>query len=305
MAEGVRPTFLVIGAPKAGTTSLHRYLNQHPEVFMSAVKEPHAFLPERVWRGWCGPGDQASTSEYIADPAQYEALFRDARHEQARGESSVFYYLYPELIPVIREALPDVRIVALLRDPVRRAFSNWLHLRRDKREPESRFGAALAMERDRLASGWRPFWGYEHQGRYAQHLGPWLDAFGDRMHVMVLEDLKEEPVAQMQELFRFLGVDADFVPDTRARYNISGQVRSDRIRKRLIRRRPLGGLTRYLLPHGTRRWIGYRLQRLNTRYPEVDDASRTSLTDALGPDTAALEARVGRRMPWFASGGPR
>lgn len=270
---------------------------------MSRVKEPHHFLPETVWRAWCGPEDQDSTSDYVPDPADYEALFDEAAPGQLCGESSVFTYLYPELIPVIQERLPDVRIVALLRDPVQRAFSNHLHLLRDGREPLPRFADALDAEQERLAAGWRPFWGYLEQGRYGHHLAPWLEAFGDRMHVMSLEALRDDPVAQMQELFRFLDIDDTVEPDTRARYNITGHARNRTLRRWLRSKRPLGGLTRYLLPHNTRRWIAYKLQRLNTTYPEIEAADRDRLVAALRPDTERLEAMLGRSMPWSTSGG--
>ncbi len=297
----MQPTFLVIGTAKSGTTSLHRYLDQHPDICMSAVKEAFYFLPQATWKAWVGPGDQRLTHQYVTDAAAYEALFAEARPDQARGETSPLYYLYPEIIPHIQAQLPGVRLVVLMRDPVTRAFSNFLHQRREEVEPRRRFERALAEEGSRLAAGWRPFWGYRDQGRYAHHLRPWVDAFGDRIHFMALEDLHRDPVSQMRSLFRFLGVDDAFAPDTRARYNISGEVRSKRVRSRLISKRPLGGLTRYLLPHGTRRWLAYRLQRINTRYPEMRPETRDALIEYFAPDTGLLEEMVGRPMPWISS----
>ena len=109
------PTFFLAGAAKAGTTSLHHYLGEHPDIFMSEVKEPHYFSCEDDgWPRWA-----------VRDRSTYEALFDAAMPGQARGESST-WTLYSEGAPKrIAQAIPDARIIALLRNPPDRAFSNW------------------------------------------------------------------------------------------------------------------------------------------------------------------------------------
>jgi hypothetical protein len=119
------PDFLVIGAPKAGTTALHAALAGHPELFMSPVKEPNFFLtdgpPPR--RGG-GPGDVQTYREHIWRREDYETLFDLAPPGALRGESTPFYLYDRQAQRRIRALIPDAKMIAVLRDPVERAHSN-------------------------------------------------------------------------------------------------------------------------------------------------------------------------------------
>ena len=136
MSRAPRPDFLVIGAPKAGTTALHAALAQHPDVFVSDPKEPKYWLcdgaPPPAWRG---PGDKHSQQEWIWRADRYFPLFAPAAQHQVRGESTPFYLWSRGAHRRIAEDLPDVRLVAVVRDPVDRAYSNWMHLWSDGLEP--------------------------------------------------------------------------------------------------------------------------------------------------------------------------
>src|SRR3954468_14258251 len=106
------PNFLIIGAQKAGTTSLYYYLKRHPDVFMSAVKEPQFFAADFVLGNNGGPGDSAATT--IGGLEDYEGLFADADGHKARGEASTIY-LYDEGSPrAISERVPDMKLIVLL-----------------------------------------------------------------------------------------------------------------------------------------------------------------------------------------------
>jgi hypothetical protein len=209
MTRAPRPDFLIIGAPKAGTTALHAALSQHPDVFMSRPKEPKFWLcdgaPPPAWRG---PGDAHSQLEWIWRADDYAALFEPADDGQVRGESTPFYLWSRGAHRRIAEALPDVRLIAVVRDPIDRAYSNWMHLWCDGLEPVGDFPTAFGLEEERVRAGWAPFWRYGDLGRYGEqlaHLQSWVDP--RRVLVLRYRDLVDDPPAAVDRACRFLGVE--------------------------------------------------------------------------------------------------
>jgi hypothetical protein len=202
------PDFLVIGAPKAGTTALHAALAGHPELFMSAVKEPKFFLndgpPPR--RGG-GPGDVQTYREHVWRREDYEALFEDAPPGSLRGESTPFYLYDRQAQRRIHAVLPGVRMIAVLRDPVERAHSNWTHLWSAGLDPIGDFPAACAAEDRRVAAGWAPFWHYTRLGRYGEQLDHLLRLFPrEQVFVLRYRDLVDSPGSALDAICAFLGV---------------------------------------------------------------------------------------------------
>jgi hypothetical protein len=204
----LRPDALILGAPKAGTSALHAALSGHPEIYASPVKEPKFYLcgeaPPPAFRG---PGDAHSQQEWIWRRSDYEQLFAAAPAGSVRIESTPFYLYDADARRRIAEELPDARLIAILRDPIDRAYSNWMHLWVDGLEPCGDFVDACALEADRIAGGWAPFWHYRRMGRYGEQLG---DLFSrvDRERVLVLRyrELVAEPTATLDRVCRFLGV---------------------------------------------------------------------------------------------------
>jgi hypothetical protein len=165
------PDFLIIGAPKAGTTALHAALATHPVLYMSPVKEPKFFLTEGPppARGG-GPGDIPTWREHVWRREDYEALFAAAPAGRLRAESTPFYLYDPAAQRRIRNLIPDVKMIAMLRDPVERAHSNWTHLWSAGLDPIGDFVKAFADEDRRVAAGWAHFWHYTRLGRYGEQL---------------------------------------------------------------------------------------------------------------------------------------
>jgi len=203
-----QPDFLIIGAPKAGTTALHAALAQHPEVFVSNPKEPKYWLcDDAPPPAWCGPGDAHSQQEWIWRRHEYERLFEPAAEHQVRGESTPFYLWSRGAHRRIAEALPEVRLIAVVRDPIDRAYSNWMHLWSDGLEPVGDFEKAFALQDDRIRAGWAPFWRYQGLGRYGEQLEH-LFKYVDRERVLVLRyrDIVDEPAATVDRTCAFLGI---------------------------------------------------------------------------------------------------
>jgi hypothetical protein len=208
MDRALQPDFLIVGAPKAGTTALHAALAQHPDVFMTSPKEPKFWLcdgaPPPAWRG---PGDAHSQQEWVWREDDYRDLFAPAAHGQVRGESTPFYLWSRGAHRRIGEALPDVRVIAVVRDPIDRAYSNWMHLWCDGLEPEPDFAEAFARETSRVRAGWAPFWRYRELGLYGEQLAH-LQRYVDPARVLVLRyrDIVDDPPAAVNRASRFLGI---------------------------------------------------------------------------------------------------
>jgi Sulfotransferase family len=201
------PDFFVIGVPKAATTALHVALARHPELFMSRVKEPKFFLTEGPPPARGGPGDARTFREYVWRREDYEGLFDAAPSGTLRGESTPFYLYDVRATQRLRRAVPDARLIAVLRDPVDRAHSNWAHLWSAGLEPEGDFVAACRLEGRRAAAGWAPFWRYLDLGRYGEQLERLYGVF-PREQVLVLRyrQLREAPLATLDRICGFLGV---------------------------------------------------------------------------------------------------
>ncbi len=202
------PDFLVIGAPKAGTTALHAALAGHPGLFMSAVKEPKFFLtdgpPPR--RGG-GPGDVQTYREHVWRREDYEALFDAAPPGTLRGESTPFYLYDRRAQQRIRALIPGTRLIAVLRDPVERAHSNWTHLWSAGLDPIGDFPAACAAEDRRVAAGWAPFWHYTRLGRYGEQLDHLFGLFPrEQVHILRYRDMVNRPAETLDAICAFLGV---------------------------------------------------------------------------------------------------
>jgi hypothetical protein len=214
------PDFLVVGAPKAGTTALHAALAEHPQVFTSTPKEPKYWLcddaPPPAWRG---PGDAHSQQEWIWRRQEYEQLFASAQPHQVRGESTPFYLWSRGAHRRLADSLPDVRLIVVVRDPIDRAYSNWMHLWSDGLEPEADFVRAFERQDERVAAGWAPFWRYRDLGLYGEqleHLYQYVDR--DRVLVLRYRDLIDEPSATVDRACRFLDIRTGLV-DTIPRDN--------------------------------------------------------------------------------------
>jgi Sulfotransferase family len=228
------PNLLVIGAAKAGTTALQHYLAQHPDIFMSPVKEPNFFAfggaiprfegPEIEGADW-SVRDRLRRERYeysVVDAEAYLRLFAQAGRRRVRGDVSPAYLYFPGAAQRIKDALPAVRIVAVLRNPVDRAHSKFLQMRRDRGEPLDQFEEALAVEPERERRNWAPTWLYAARGFYSRQLEPYYCLFGaEQIHVVLHEDLQRHPEACLRRLFSFVGIDPNVRIDVSLRHNVT------------------------------------------------------------------------------------
>lgn len=208
------PNFLIIGAGRTGTSSLTKYLDQHPEVYISPIKEPRFFVFVGQERSAI---DHPFPEDLITDIDGYLELFEGVTTEKAIGEASTEYLTRPGTWERIKQFVPDVRIIVGLRNPADRIFSYFLFSVREGLEPETDFATALVRDRERPPSSKR---GYDRLSRYAPFLRHYCESFPpENIHTYVFEDLVRDPRSVIRSIAGFLEISTDFEPDTSVVYN--------------------------------------------------------------------------------------
>lgn len=293
------PNFLIIGSQKSGTSSLYRYLKAHPQIFMTRIKEPKFFALESDDFGFNAPYSLPEEVARIADFDAYQALFADAGDETALGEASTWYLHTPGTAERIRKYIPDVKLIAILRQPVERAYSNFLHARNYlKIEPYHDFAQAIRAEDERFRQQWGHPWYYKRKGFYYRHLKPYFDTFQrEQIRVYLMDDLKADAATRLKDIYRFLDVDDTFQPDFARRYNVSANsARSQTLHNVLNKPHPVKAALRRLLPPTVRRQLKLKLQQKNRAPQTISPEIRAELMREFKGDILKLQDLIGRDL---------
>lgn len=304
---GTLPNFLIIGAARSGTTSLRNYLNQHPEIYFSPLKHTRFFAhedlsfygpgPRDVRKPWSG---EKGTREVVTDIESYRALFRGVTDETAIGEASHSYLYGPKAPERIRYYMPHAKLIAVLRNPIERAYSHYCHLLQTKREPLTDFAQALRKEEERLLDGWWPDFYYTRLGFYHAQLKRYFDVFERRqMRIYLYEDLSSRPVETVQDIFRFLEVDDSFTPDVGARYNVSGIAKSKVLHRAFLELSLIRPLVEPLLSEKRRQRVlraASHLKKRNLDKPAISPEVRQKLIETYRVDVSKLQQLIQRDL---------
>jgi hypothetical protein len=269
------PNFLIIGAMKGGTTSLAAWLRSHPDVFIPWQKEIHFFdNPHR----------------YGAGVDWYREQFAPGAGKHAIGEATPGYMAHPDVPERMARLLPDVKMIALLRNPTDRIYSQFLHLRAIGREKRP----LRQVVDEELAGTAPPFGFYLARGRYLDQIRRLHGLFPPAaLKVMLFDDLASDAAGLYAETCRFLGVDDAYRPDNLGKaYNPRMRVRSpwlwERVRKaRIMRRIPAS--------------LAFRIDAVNVRpdrstYEPMDPELRRRLVEAYVDQIPELEQLLGRDL---------
>lgn len=259
------PNFLIVGAAKSGTSSLHNYLNQHPEVFMPSynsegmkVKEPRFLIKDLV---------QHRLHNGIWTLEEYQDLFSDVKNEKSIGESTVLYlYYYKDAIKNIQRYLGrEVKIIIMLRNPIDRAYSAFQHVSRGLQENNT-FEESLRIETGRIEreKDLTPMVMYKDMGMYYKMVKAYKDSFDD-IHIIFYEDFRDDLDVEMNKVYNFLNISNDVDIDLKRRYNVGGKRWKSRgVKDFFIRDNWMKSILKFVLPKNFRKNIHRRLLDVST-----------------------------------------
>jgi hypothetical protein len=292
------PNFLVLGASKCGTTTFYYYLKQHPEIFLPAQKELHYFSIKQILENSQGPGDDLHFSGLCRSWGEYKKHFSGVAGEKAIGEVSPSYLYYGEY-EEIRRRLDAVKAVILLRNPVDKAYSQYLHLRRHYLE-ELSFEEGLDAERERRNAGWSDMWRYVDSGLYARQVSRAISAFGpSNVKVLFFEEFVAHPVETMRATFSFLGVDENVQLKKEPPHNRTGLPKSRFVAGALDQKSFLKRLFKMITPDDWRMRLHLKILSANTgQKPHLDPRIVQNLQKQFAGDTRDLQGLLGKCPPW-------
>jgi hypothetical protein len=316
------PNFFVVGAPKAGTTSLYHCLDQHPEIYMSPIKEPSYFASEiragnlaaelleqtrrdalAVAAYLRGPMDTKRFGGIVSEWEDYLRLFQRVRNEKAIGEASVCYLWSESAAANIAAKIPTAKIYMILRNPAERAFSQYLHavtagaVRKPFREHVQE---SLRRHKDKFG----PHYPFLEMGLYSEQVRRFLQRFpGENVRMDLYEDFQMDPQRFLAGVFSFLGVESTFQPDLAQRY----------LQPRVPRAIGAGYLLkRWGLWQRLRSWVPGSLRPAvravvlkPPRSLRMDPRDKAYLTDYYAEDVRKLAALVNRDLSAWLPQQPR
>jgi len=287
------PSFLIIGAARSGTTSCYNYLQEHPDVYMSPVKEARFFTYEGETVDFNGPADRYTINRNtVTDADRYAKLFAGRTTERVTGEASPIYLYDPRTASNIERHRPDCKLICILRNPIERAYSDFLNMVRHGWEPLRDFERALHEEEDRKRRNWGPFYHYASKGYYGEQIDRYIQRFSkDQLHVVRFEAFRQDPTAVMQGIYRFLDIDPDFQPSIERKHNQSGLPKIELLHTLVTHpvaeaafRGPLRALRQNLRDLNTNNVKPPMSSEVWTRMADMYDEDRRRLASLLGWD---------------------
>lgn len=285
------PNFFIVGAAKAGTTSLNAYLGKHPDVFMSALKEPHYFASFEL------KPEFDNFQPVIRDSRAYQELFRGSENCRAVGEASPSYLCDPDAATLIRSSIPESKIIISLRNPVQRAFSHYLMEYHSGRESLP-FDKAVQADLSRSEKGWGVSFQYIELSLYADQVERYLTAFGrSRVLVILFEDLIRDTPTVMRRVATFLDIDPARYPQSAFdEVHFPFEATRGRVARKLLRWRSLRQWSRNWIPRELRRTVRNRLLYRDADKPKLDSETRKALAMRFEPDLLRLENLLEREL---------
>ena len=291
------PSFLVVGAGRSGTTSLHHYLRQHPEIYIPGVKSPSHFYCHGLPPSGDDDHNRVTHDYFVPDPTNYESLFDGVDGEKAIGEVSPAYLASMRAIRKIADTLPKAKIVIILRNPVERFYSRYVGRHRDGLEPLDTVEALLNEERK------QPLVRDEAVGTYlsAGFCSHFIEAYQTRfpagqLLLTFFDDLKADGPAYMQQLFEFLEVSPAFKPDMSNRLNKSGGTIRNPLLRAIWTKSAMARVTvRPYLPRGLRDSFFRRITREVVAQP-LNRSIHVELVEIYRHEIEKLQMLTGRDL---------
>jgi len=282
------PNLYIVGAPKAGTTSLHAYLKESPDIFMSPIKEPNYFSAKTI--------PDNTTKKMIRDKNKYLELFKNGTNKKYLGESSPSYLSDSEAPKLIHEVSPNAKIIICLRDPVERIFSNYL-MNYNLGKLKFSFHEAIQIslkEENPTTLSFRRLRG----GLYFDDVKRYLEKFGsDNVVIIIFEELVLDLNKNVEKILNFLGVrySIDFEKKTHNPYSIprlpfASKLMTSKTMHKII--------DTNLFPPLTRKFVREKILFKYPQKPKINEKDRKILVDYYNNDVNKLEKILGKKLPW-------
>ena len=288
------PNLLIVGAAKCGTTSLHNYLKQHPDIFMSKQKEPHFLINSDI--------GEDRIHKAITVLEDYEDMFKTDSIYKYKGESSVMYLAFPEFsIKNIKKYLdPDVKIIIMLRNPVERAFAGYLHNLRYNPSENLSFEEAFEKSEARYYQerDITPDTRYLHVGNYYSQVESFMSMFNDNVLVIMYEDYVSDIDLCLANVFDFLDIDKISV-DTSRRHMVGGWIFKRKfLRNLLIPKNHFKSLIKSFLPNKKiRKAIKQKIMNMSTvESPSISKDMHKKLTEYYRKDIDNLSKLLNKEL---------
>ena len=283
------PNFFIVGAAKAGTTSLYAYLQDTPGVFMSSEKEPGYFRSNAL---------PAIHDRRVHKKSEYLKLFKGVTDEKAIGEGTPGYLVDPESAKLIHSAVPLAKIIILLRDPVERAFSHYL-FRKTKGFVQQTFHEMITSNiNSRKKGDAREFNFILDPSLYTKNIKRFQDIFGkDNVKILIFEEFIKEPKRTLKEVLEFLGVKAEPPATIEKTYNVYGAPRG-MLSKHILGSDRLVNFSRKIIPQSLRWELRAKVLLKKEEKPKLSSEERAILEDFYSQDSLELEELLQRKLPW-------
>lgn len=277
---------------------MYEYLGDHPQIFVPTKKELHYFTQTALRRSVGGPGDLGALRATVQTEEEYVAYYAAAGSALAAADVSPSYLYYSEVARSIRSFSPEAKVIALLRDPIERAYSQYLHIRRSQRESLT-FEEALDAEPKRTELGYGDMWRYVDTSRYTGKLRDYGAVFGrDHLHVVHAEDLATNAEGTMRSVYDFIGVEPHHLRSTASR-NKTGEARSKSVARALAGQGRAKQMLKRVMPERVRGRVMLRLVEANTAEKEPLSAeTRARLADIFRSEADELAEFLGQPVPW-------
>lgn len=306
------PTFLIVGAVKAGTTSLHEYLQLHPEVFMSPVKETNYFsdadmqfehfnldyrqdISVNLEKYLAGPMDKKVHIAHVRTWEQYQQLFRDVKDEKAIGEVSNSYLYLPSTASAIKNKLPQAKVIMILRNPVERLYSQFLMNLRLGKIAETDLLKEIENDQQKKHKGWGVSHLYLEVGNYYEQVKRYYDHFpAGQIKVIIFDDFKKDAAGVMKDLFNFIGVDPSVQIDMSTKYNEAGVPRFGKLNY-FLTQTGLYTLSKKLIPEGFKQSVKNIFYSKN-KVPKISPHEKNWLINYYRSDIEALSGLLQRDL---------
>lgn len=301
--QEIWPNFFLVGAAKAGTTSIYAYLSRHPDVFFPAIKEPHFFTQVHA------APEQQFLTEAVTKRSAYLRLYSRATNHLVIGDASPSYLWHPEVPQRIRAEVQQAKVAIVLRDPVERAYSHYLMDYREGAQSKP-FYEALLDDMHRLEKGWGVSYLYYELGLYAEQVQRYFEIFKqEQVKVLMFDDFRRDAKAVLREIAAFLGLDPKPLThvDTSRKYNSYAAARNEHLR-RVAGAKWSRMVGQTLIPRRLGAFIFEQIFLKQAPKPRLDPRTRELLCSLYDPELDKLKKLLGRRLPelrhsWRGSAG--